>query len=65
MRFEQEHYYASLFDDKKGDYSEEFEYINPVATMFPKKELTEEEKLNYINTLLVAGAERTGKAEDP
>ena len=33
--------------------------------MYPKVELTEEEKLNYINTLLVAGAERTGKTEVP
>ena len=65
LRFEQDHYYASLFDDKNGDYSEEFEYINPVAALFPKKELTEEDKLNYINTLLVAGAERTGKTEAP
>lgn len=65
MRFEQAHYYASLFDDKKGDYSKEYEYINPVAALYPKKELTEEEKLNYINTLLVAGAERTGKTEAP
>lgn len=65
LRFEQDYYYASIFDDKQGDYSEEFEYINPVAAMFPKKELTEEDKLNYINTLLVAGAERTGKTEAP
>lgn len=65
LRFEQDHYYASIFDDKAEDYSEEFEYINPVAVMYPKLELTEEEKLNYINTLLVAGAELTGKAETP
>lgn len=63
LRFEQDYYYASLFDDKIGDYTEEFEYINPVATMYPKIELTAEEKLNYINNLLVAGAERTGKTE--
>lgn len=63
LRFEQDYYYASLFDDKTGDYTEEFEYINPVATMYPKIELTAEEKLNYINNLLVAGAERTGKTE--
>ena len=40
-------------------------YVNPVATMYPKIELTDEQKLNYINTLLVAGAERTGKTEAP
>ena len=65
LRFEQDHYYASLFDDKKGDYSEEYKYVNPVATMYPKIELTDEQKLNYINTLLVTGAELTGKAEAP
>ena len=65
LRFEQSHYYASLFDDKAGDYSEEFEYVNPVATMYPKVELTDEEKLNYINNLLVAGAELIGKTEVP
>ena len=65
MRFEQDHYYASLFDDKKGDYSEEYKYVNPVATMYPKIELTDEQKLNYINTLLVTGAKLTGKAEAP
>lgn len=65
LRFEQDHYYASLFDDKKGDYSEEYKYVNPVATMYPKIELTDEQKLNYINTLLVASAERTGKTEVP
>ena len=63
LRFEQDYYYASLFDDKTGDYTEEFEYINLVATMYPKIEFTVEEKLNYINNLLVAGAERTGKTE--
>lgn len=65
LRFEQDHYYASIFDDKTGDYSDEFEYINPVATMYPKVELTDEEKLNYINNLLVAGAELIGKTEVP
>lgn len=65
LRFEQDHYYASIFDDKTGDYSEEFEYINPVAAIYPKVELTTEEKINYINNLLVAGAERTGKTEAP
>ena len=30
-----------------------------------KIELTDEQKLNYINTLLVTGAELTGKAEAP
>ena len=65
LRFEQDRYYASLFDDNTGDYSEEFEYVNPVATMYPKIERTEEEKLNYINTLLVSGAELTGKSEAP
>lgn len=65
LRFEQDHYYASLFDDKKGDYSEEYKYVNPVATMYPKIELTDEQKLNYINTLLVTGAELTGKTEAP
>lgn len=39
--------------------------MNPVATMYPKIELTDEQKLNYINTLLVTGAELTGKAEAP
>lgn len=33
--------------------------------MYPKIELTDEQKLNYINTLLVTGAELTGKAEAP
>ena len=65
LRFEQDYYYASLFDDKKGDYSDEFEYVNPVATMYPKVELTSEERLNYINNLLVEGAKRTSKPEAP
>lgn len=65
LRFEQDYYYASLFDDKKGDYSNEFEYVNPVATMYPKVELTSEERLNYINNLLVEGAKRTSKPEAP
>ena len=33
--------------------------------MYPKVELPEEEKLNHINYLLVADAERTGKTEAP
>ena len=65
LRFEQDYYYASLFDDKKGDYSDEFEYVNPIATMYPKVELTSEERLNYINNLLVEGAKRTSKPEAP
>ena len=65
LRFEQDYYYASLFDDKKGDYSDEFEYVNPIATMYPKIELTSEERLNYINNLLVEGAKRTSKPEAP
>ena len=50
LRFEQDHYYASLFDDKKGDYSEEYKYVNPVATMYPKIELTDEQK-EFLNQL--------------
>lgn len=64
LRFEQEYYYASIFDDKLGDYSQEYEYINPVAALYPKKELTNEEKLDFINGLLVSGAESTGKIEE-
>ena len=44
---------------------EEFEYVNPIATMYPKVELTSEERLNYINNLLVEGAKRTSKPEAP
>lgn len=64
LRFEQDYYYASLFDDKLGDYSQEFEYINPVAALYPKKELTNEERLDFINGLLVSGAKSTGKVEE-
>lgn len=60
LRFENEFFYVSMFDEKLGDYSAEYEYKNPVAQMFPKKELTNEERLDYINNMLASGAEFTG-----
>lgn len=61
LRFENDYFYASVFDPVTNDYSAEYQYENPVAAMYPKTILTQEEQLNYINNMLISSAEPIAK----
>lgn len=61
LRFENDYFYASVFDPVANDYSNEYKYENPVSALYPKVELTQEEQLDYISDMLIANTSPIAK----